>query len=263
MKPPRAAWGDFPDVLIHADESAVKRHPDYPAAKSGDADAAGRLAAHFISDNEVRALRDLADKDALGEKPTLVSAHAFESEGVNAIPEAFADAISERLGWNVDNGIVQTNVVGHTGADGFGRLARQAAFDGSVVPGKRYVLVDDFVGQGGTLANLKGYIESEGGKVIAAVSLTGKPFSAKLALTQDNLSELRNKHGQELENWWKERFGHGFDRLTQSEARYLARTPDVDTIRNRIAASEQTGNPGEASEEGGVSQSPGAAQSQA
>ena len=32
--------------------------------------------------------------------------------------------------------------------------------------------MDDFVGMGGTLANLKGYIESQGGKVLAAVSLT-------------------------------------------------------------------------------------------
>ena len=36
-----------------------------------------------------------------------------------------------------------------------------------------------------------------------------------------------------------EEFGHAFDCLTQSEARYLARAPDVDTIRNRIAAAQQ------------------------
>ena len=26
IKPPRTLWGDFPDVLIHAHESAVKQH---------------------------------------------------------------------------------------------------------------------------------------------------------------------------------------------------------------------------------------------
>ncbi|MDR1662157.1 MAG: hypothetical protein LBR95_07005, partial [Azoarcus sp.] len=50
MNPPRAAWGDFPNVLIHADESAVKQHPDYRAAKSGDADAAARLVADTFND---------------------------------------------------------------------------------------------------------------------------------------------------------------------------------------------------------------------
>ena len=33
IKPPRTPWGNFPDVLIHAGESAVKQHPAYKAAK--------------------------------------------------------------------------------------------------------------------------------------------------------------------------------------------------------------------------------------
>jgi hypothetical protein len=84
--------------------------------------------------------------------------------------------------------------------------------------------------------------ESQGGKVLAAVSLTGKPHSARLALTPERLEELRLKHGTELENWWRERFAHGFDALTESEARYLARTETADTIRNRIVATEQAGD---------------------
>ena len=39
--PPRRSWpDDFPPVAIHADESRVKQHPAYAAAKRGDADAA-------------------------------------------------------------------------------------------------------------------------------------------------------------------------------------------------------------------------------
>jgi hypothetical protein len=142
----------------------------------------------------------------------------------------------------VDTSVVQVNVVSHTGAKGFWRLAMQAEFEGTVAPGREYVLVDDFVGMGGTLANLKGHIESNGGKVLAAVSLTGKPHSARLPPSPERLQELRCKHGTELENWWIEHFAHGFDALTESEARYLARTETVDTIRNRIAEAEQAGN---------------------
>ena len=123
----------------------------------------------------------------------------------------------------------------HTGADGYGRLARQAAFGGEVA-GFTYIMVDDFIGQGGTLANLRGWVEECGGTVVHAVGLTGKPYSAKLNPTKEQLDELREKHGAGLENWWAEQFGHTFDCLTQSEARYLARSPDVDTIRNRLAA---------------------------
>ncbi len=73
---------------------------------------------------------------------------------------------------------------------------------------------------------------------LAAESLTGKPYSAKLALTTERLHELRAKHGQELENWWIKRFVHTFDALTESEARYLARTETADIVRDRIAAAE-------------------------
>ena len=233
-KPPHTPWGNFPDVLIHASESAVKQHPAYNAAKAGDDDAASDLVFDtFKLDKTLELEKLLGDRE-----PTLVSAHAVEREGVNAIPEVFADQLGKVLGWPVDTGVVQVNVVAHTGANGFWRLAMQAEFEGTVVPGREYVLVDDFVGMGGTLANLKGHIESNGGKVLAAVSLTGKPHSSKLALSPERLQELRVKHGTELENWWVGRFAHTFDALTESEARYLARTETADTIRNRIAEAQ-------------------------
>jgi len=238
MQPPRRPWDSFPDVLIHAAESRVKQHPAYPAAKSGDAAAALTLVRDVFDESLPARLRTLVGD----RQPVLVSAHAYEREGVNAIPEVLADVMAEHLGWQVDSGVVQINVVTHTGADGFSRLARQPAFDGSVATGVDYVMVDDFVGMGGTLANLRGHLESQGGRVLAAVVLTGKQHSAKLRLTADRLNELRNKHGAELEHWWQERFGHAFDALTESEARYLVRTPDLASIRNRIAAAEQAGN---------------------
>lgn len=241
QRPPRTPWqSGFPSVVIHAPESGVKNHLDYWAAKRGDADAALRLVQATMSVDAVDALRSLIES----RRPTLVSAHALEREGVNAIPEALADELARLLDLPVDSSVVQTNVVSHTGADGFSRLARQAAFTGEIVAGADYVMVDDFVGQGGTLANLRGIIETAGGHVIAATALTGKPHSAALAPTAEQIALLRAKHGKELEIWWNERFGHGFDCLTQSEARYLERTQNADTVRNRIAEAEQTGNRG-------------------
>ena len=239
MKPPRThCWKNFPDVLIHASESAVKQHANYWEAKTGDAVAADNLVRDTLNPIQIDALATLLK----GHRPILVSAHAYEQNGVNAIPEVFADELAQRLGWEVDGGLVQVNIVSHTGADGFSRLARQAEFDGEVQRGTEYVLVDDFVGMGGTLANLRGHIELHGGSVLAAVALTGKPHSAKLCLTQSSLEELRKKHGPELEHWWQDRFGHTFDALTESEARYLIRTEDAGTVRNRIVAAEQARN---------------------
>lgn len=232
--PRRVPWNNFPDVIIHASESSVKKHLSYPDAKAGDADAANFLVDDLVSLEAADKIKDVIGTN----RPYLASAHAFERHGINAIPEALARKLSDILGLMVEHTIVQVNVVRHTGADGFGRLARQAAFQGKITPGATYFLVDDFIGQGGTLANLRGFIETEGGSVLGATVLTGKPFSAKLALELGQLQSLREKHGQDFEVWWHGRFGHAFDCLTQSEARYLERSPDVDTIRNRIAAQE-------------------------
>ena len=241
--PPRSAWQKFPSVVLLAGESEVKQHSEYAAAKSGDALAATNLVASLVNEEGVTAVRSLIAEAASSGEPVLVSAHAYERDGVNAIPAALAELLSTSLGISDDiTTVVQTNVVSHTGADGYGRLARQACFEGRIDKGREYVMVDDFIGQGGTLANLRGWIEKQGGKVIGAVVLTGKPYSARLNPSQEQLDELRQRHGKDLEKWWREHFGHSFDCLTQSEARYLARSPDVDTIRNRLAAAKQEGN---------------------
>ena len=54
----------------------------------------------------------------------LVSAHAEEEMRRNAVPQALAAELGQRLGWPVDGVIVQADIVNHTGASGFARLAR-------------------------------------------------------------------------------------------------------------------------------------------
>ena len=238
--PPRVAWRDFPDAVLLTDETRTKRHSTYAAAKAGDAEGATNLVRELTDEAGIAAVRRLLDAVKVS-LPVLVSAHAYEHNGFNAIPAALARLLGERLDIPFDTAVVQTNVVGHTGAGGYGRLARQAAFGGKVEKNREYVMVDDFIGQGGTLANLRGWIEKRDGTVVGAVGLTGKPYSAKLSPSKEQLHELRQKHGPDFEKWWREHFGHAFDCLTQSEARYLARSSDVDTIRNRLAAAMREG----------------------
>ena len=234
--PPRVPWKAFANAVLLVGESHAKQHPEFPGAKaSGDAEAAANLVSSLVDEEGITTVRALIAAVSESGDPVLVCANAYE-QGFNAIPVALAKLLSERLEIPFDTTVVQTNVVSHTGADGYGRLARQAAFDGTVEKEREYVMVDDFIGQGGTLANLRGWIEKQGGKVLGAITLTGKSYSAKLNPSQEQLHELRQKHGSNFEKWWKAHFGHTFDCLTYSEARYLARSPDVDTIRNRLAA---------------------------
>ena len=208
MKPQRVPLYDFPDVVLHAPEPVVKGHSQYRAAKVGDALAAEALIADSISDGAVEQLAVVLS----GRAVVLVPIHALESEGVNEIPMALAEELSRRLELPVHDGIVQLNSVGHTGADGFTRLA-----------------------------NLAGYIHGQGGAILGATVLTGKPYSAKLAPDEAQIRALRAKHGAQLEEWWRQSFGFGFDCLTRSEARYLENTADADTIRSRVAAAGPAG----------------------
>lgn len=232
MKPPRVPLYGFPDVVIHADELVVKRHPQYSAAKAGDIRAAQALVTQLINPWQVERLVDMIGEEFI----ELIPVHALESEGVNEIPAALASELSWRLGFPINRSLVQTNSVGHTSAGGFERLARQAQFEGQVTPVQSCLLVDDFVGQGGTLANLIGFINSQGGRVLGATVLTGKPFSAMLAPDRQLIQALKAKHGREFEEWWSQNFGFDFECLTRSEARYLEKSADAHTIRDRIAA---------------------------
>jgi hypothetical protein len=234
-RPPRTPWSDFPDVLILAGENATRRHSAYPAAKGGDVPAARRLVEALVDQSAIQRIAGAVP----GTDAILAAVHAFEAEGINRIPAVLAQVLGEQVGLPAEASIVQINRVGHTGASGYRRLAFPALFDGDVQPGRAYVLVDDFVGQGGTLANLKGFIESKGGVAAAAITLTGKAYSAKLTLSEKTLRALREKHGPELEGWWKSTFGYGFDCLTESEARYLARADSAQLVRDRILAARQ------------------------
>lgn len=228
----RFPWNAFPPVVVAADESTVKRHPEYEAAKTGDVASAKRLAAHLCSPLFIDSIQELVG----GRQAALVPVHALESQGYNRIPAAFAELLSERLNLDVEIGIVQANVVNHTGATGWQRMVRPAVFDGPVSAGRDYFMVDDFVGQGGTLANLRGYLMHGEGRVLGATTLTGRADSATLTLRLATLAALRAKHGEPIENWWQGIFGYRFDCLTESEARYLLRVEDADTIRARLVA---------------------------
>ena len=67
----------------------MKQHPAYKRAKTGDGVSAIALISDTMSAVRNQELVKLLD----GHRPTLVSAHAYEREAVNAIPEIFADLL--------------------------------------------------------------------------------------------------------------------------------------------------------------------------
>ena len=229
----RLPWpADFPDVVVHTTVPERDSHPAYASAKAGDPEAALTLASDLLDSRSVELLRSIIGaREAL-----LLPVIADETLGFNAIPDAMAQVLGRDLNLPVIAGeIVQTNKVGHTRAPAFQRLVTPAVFDGEVQAGAAYVLVDDHVGLGGTLANLRGHVEAHGGRVIAITTLTESRDAQRISLRPETRDMLWERHGEELDQLWRTQFGHGIDCLTEVEALQLCRQPSIAGIEDFLA----------------------------
>ena len=240
---PRTPWPEgFPAVVVHAVLAERDQHPLYVKAKAGEFQAALGLVADLVKADALDRLRAILGN----RRPFVAAVTAIEASGFNAIPDAMAHAIGSRLGLPLDAGeLRQINTVGHTRATGWHRIVTPPVFAGGVTAGADYVLIDDHIGLGGTLANLRGYVESNDGRVVAMSTLTQSRDAATIALTPATLSVRRSKHGSELETLWREIYGHGLDCLTEVEGGYVARSPTVDAIaRCLVEAAEKAAGSG-------------------
>jgi hypothetical protein len=93
---------------------------------------------------------------------------------------------------------VSPTMSGIRGPNGWLRLATPATFTGSIEQGKDYLLIDDHVGLGGTLANLRRYIETQGGNVIGMTTLTETAGGHKIAPRPDTFSARKENMDRSL-----------------------------------------------------------------
>ena len=233
----RAPWGNFPRVIRNDNLGALQGEPEYQAAKAGDALAALTMVERVLKPEILDELRAVIGDD----RPALVPVLAVEEAGNNKIPLAMAEVLGDRLGLDVELGILQVEKVVRTGAGSDHRLAFNPTFDGPVEPGKKYLIVDDTVTMGGTLASLRGYIENRGGKVLAAAAMTAHQGALDMAVKPAMLAGITAKHGEAMNDFWKETYGYGIDHLTQGEAGHLKAAQSVDALRNRLAEARHAG----------------------
>lgn len=226
-------------ALIGGDLASISGHADYQAAKAGDVAAAVRLAKDIVTDDLVQRVRAAIK----GHSPVILPVVSVEASGRNKIPPVAAVELARRLGLEATSAIVQSNSPRRTSLAGLDRIFASPEFEGEVVAGQEYLILDDTLTQGGTFAALTGHIEAGGGRVIGAVALTGKQYSATLRPAPETLSALRAKHG-DLEQDFIAATGHGFDSLTESEARYLAKFKPAQAVRDRILAARDGGSDG-------------------
>lgn len=229
----RTAWpADFPRVPFAAPLGSADKHPRYAEAKSGDVNAAKALVDDIVNEAAIRRIREMIGDS----KPVVVAAFAEEATGRNKIPVAYAAKIAKDLDLTMDQEIIQSVSVKRTGEGSDYRLANHAVFEGDVTAGQDYLIVDDTLTMGGTLASLRGHIEANGGNVIGAATLTGFGKEGQLALGEKMRQDLWRKHGVPLDEYLKEEFGYGIDSLTQGEAGHFRKAESLERIRERIDA---------------------------
>lgn len=238
----RTPWNDFPKVKVFYPSGTLRKASEklYLEAKGGNVVSAYDLLINYVLKDE-----DIFEFgiDLFNRKPILAPVLAQEYLGKNRIPAVFAEILSGHLGFEVADDIVQTVKANHTNASAYERIVRQPMFDGYVEAGRNYVILDDTVSMGGTLAALKGHIESNGGKVILGATLTGYQ-DVDLVPLEKTLNHVRNKH-PELPEWWQNEFGFPIEYLTQGELGHFKKPNSIDEIRSRlIEAGFQSSNEG-------------------
>lgn len=214
--------------LFRSDEG-IKKHPGYRDAKAGDPEAALTL----VMDLAVGWLFENEDRFAPG--AVYAAPHAKEASGDNAIPQTLAAVCATIFRGTVDREIVQTDRVYHTGANAMERMASRATFEGLVVAGARYVLVDDVTNLGGTLSELNDFILNHGGLVTDVVVMVNAGRDPALLPNRKDIRLIKERFQDEFTHV----FGIEPDALTANEARYLVGFRSIDEIRDCLAKARQ------------------------
>ena len=238
------AWEpDFPQVLtVTNPDTLINRNAElHKAAKAGSIQAALRLVDAVVGPATVGAKGKPSPKfekirALCAAHPTarVVPVIALEATGHNMLPYAYARRFAEIGGIKFDDRIRQTVKANHTGANAVERMAARAEFSGPIKAGAEYIILDDVVTQGGTLNELRKYIQSKGGKVVAATTLTSARFSATLRISETKIQQLHAKFGEIDELLQEAGIANGTAELTESEARELLKC-SPDTLRSRLA----------------------------
>lgn len=225
---PRAPWGPWGDewTWVHCRLDQIngnfkdygdlrqEHYRTYSAAKHGfDMKCAYEIIDRCINQDIITIMAKHVSP--LSNKPVLIFPHpGFDDEDgidgqkpigelpTNAIPFAFAEYLSIRLGCPVNETIVQSARVGRGKLTTWMRFLCQPSFEGDVERGRAYILLDDVITTGGTFAALRNYIISRGGIVAGTTALAHKNgVHQKFAIAAQTLGVLGSHYGTKLDKY--------------------------------------------------------------
>lgn len=285
-------WHGFPPVqwLVNTNQLTTKggkliRVPDYNwpvnedwylAKGKGDATPEQRALAAWRLINRLLAAADpkqLAGvREFLSQHPhaVLLPVRGLEepNKHSNLIPQNYARLLSLAGGNAVNETVRKVNTTHNTGKSALERLRQVHQFDGEIVPGTEYLIVDDVSTTGATAYYLSRYIASKGGSVAGIMQLGLTPrgkaerFKPKPFVGDEHVLEMQpatrkallSKGDNATLNAVVRALGIAYDwrTLTDALARALAanwaearRSATVPGSRPAKPGSIQTGRPGD------------------
>jgi len=257
--------GSMPGASLSQEEMAIH----YVSAKKRLDGHAANAIIKAIWNKDVQALVVDALKDCLDDpiivypNPGFADPETLSLRGgspgktTNVLPATHAKILSKVIAGEVDDRIIQDSRVGRTNMTRFARFLWQPSFCGQVLDGRSYVIVEDMVTLGGTVAALASYIHKHGGRVVAVISLASDkgPLTTPLALRQNTRRRLNNVFSSGFSDFWREAIGHAGTCLTDREGAFLVewkpeqgangsgnKVPKIQLLRDRLARVREKGS---------------------
>jgi hypothetical protein len=211
----RAPIENLPKVISHG----VSRHSGWQelSQQKYNINFATAFVRQTVKDGVLKRLKQDFDRF----NPIIVAVMSVNDNSgqYNRLPLAYELQLANDTNWRTEPTILKINQSGHTRASAIERLFCPSIFDGPVIAGENYILVDDQFTTGGTLADLHGFITNNGGNVVAATTLTRNPRSDFLQQSIETRARLTAYPNFSRD--FREVTGFGTECLTDAEARFI------------------------------------------
>lgn len=238
----RTPWpNNFPPVFVSAAWNADTRvrgpilpdQPGYwPAKTKRNVRAAAEVCDSVVQEDTLTAIYELCHRA----DPIIVSPAMSPQESQNALAIGYGAWLENELGWPHRLRIFQKKSVSRDfNTDGWFRLVHNPEFYGEVAAGRNYIIADDVFTMGGTLASVRGFIESQGGRVICCTALaSGDGNHVPIALEAETLYRLSGQCGGALNSACLDELGYELECLTEAEGGFLRRCASLDAFRKGV-----------------------------
>jgi hypothetical protein len=213
--------GLLPDNLADVPVSTrrLNKHPEFAAAKAGDARSAAAIVQRTIKPETLWKVRDrLKPGVPVVFLPVM---HLDPGPLSNQLPRAYAEALAHHLGGTVETRIGKLSGRANTNATEASRVANVQTFAGPIRTDVQYVLVDDTLSSGDTFLSLLEYVQQAGGQVSAVTALADGRWQNKLRPDPKNIAKILDRAGINEETFTSE-FGFPITQLSGGEAHVFA-----------------------------------------